>query len=429
MPPSYRLLSLGAAAWLLASPAANAQPAGLQIYGHLVPSIDHLRVSGARRAPPANPTTMLAAAAYTGNGNGNMTRNQSTVTGIGLRGTEDLGDGLRAFFQLESGFQVGTGALTGPAGTSRFWNRNSAVGLRGGFGSVMFGIWDTPIAWSHLGFTSGVRNPYAGDSSAIFLTPGFNVPHSTTLDTRGNNPADATFNRRQGNSVQYWSPNWSGFSARLFYSHHEGGRVAANGQAIHPTVLGIGTEYAKGPLTLRYVYQQHEDYFGLAWLGPNTAANPDSAGSRANDATDQTHRVIVRYVLTPQWTLQGALDHQRFEVGGVAAGRVDRYSRSAWSAQVVHRQGLHTGWFNLGRADDGNCGVAGGGACSTSGLGASMWSAGYRYDLSRRTDLYASIAQVRNRANGQYGVFARSVAGIAPGSKTDSLTVGIEHSF
>ena len=67
--------------------------------------------------------------------------------------------------------------------------------------------------------------------------------------------------------------------------------------------------------------------------------------------------------------------------------------------------------------------------CSTDALGADTAAVGWRYDFSRRTDLFASAYTVRNRANGQYGAFPRSVAGIAPGSQTRGITVGLEHSF
>lgn len=406
-----------------------AQPAGpVQIYGFLAPMVDYLRVSDAAATVPAVRPSMLGPAAYTGAGNGTTLRMQSSVSNLGFRGTEDLGGGLAAFFQLELGFQVNSGVATGAVAGLNF-NRNTAVGLRGAFGSFLVGSWDTPIAWSHLGFTNGVRNPYAGDSSTIYLTPGFHVPHSATAHNRSNRPTDATFNRRQGNSVQYWTPKWNGLSARVAYSFPEGTRTAANGAAYQPSVAGIGIEHAGGPLVLRYVYQRHTDYFGLAWLGPNPAANPDAAGSTADGSRDTAHRLIARYAVDPNWSVQGAIDRQSFRAGGVAAGNVDGYRRTAWSAQVLHRNGAHTGWINYGRAGDGDCTLSGGGACNTEGLGADTWSVGYRYDFSRRTDVFVSAYTIRNRASGQYGAFPRPTAGIAPGARTNGVTLGVEHSF
>ena len=408
--------------------AATAAPS-VQIYGTLVPMGDHVSVSGAGSSAPAVRPSMLTAGAYNGAGNGGQWRMQSSTANIGFRGSEPLGGGLTVFFQLEHGLAVDTGSVTGPPNSNRFWNRNTALGLRGAFGSLFAGIWDTPMAWSHLGFTNGVRNPYAGDSSSVFVTPGFNIAHTAVLDARGNNSSDATFNRRQGNAIQYWSPNFSGFSFRLMHALAEGEKTAANGAKYSPTVNGLGTEYASGPVLLRYAYQQHNDYFGVAWMGSNSAANPDTTGSTTQSSKDSAHRLIARYTLSPMWQLQGAFDRQTFGADGVAAGGVNRYERDAWSLQVLMRMGVNTLWANVGQAADGDCSRSGGAACISDGLGAHMGSLGWRYDLSRRTDIFASVYEVRNRTSGQYGVFPRTVAGIAPGSTQRGFTAGIEHSF
>ena len=69
-------------------------------------------------------------------------RDQSSY--LGVRGEEDLGGGLKAFFQLETGFNPEQ-----PSGT--FANRNTGVGLRGTWGSVLIGRWDTPFKQSMVG--------------------------------------------------------------------------------------------------------------------------------------------------------------------------------------------------------------------------------------------------------------------------------------
>mgnify|MGYP003583926200 CR=1 FL=1 len=404
----------------------------IQVYGFLAPMVDALSVKGASgTAPPAaDRPSMLGPRSYNATGNGTLVRMQSSISNIGFRGSENLGAGWRANFQLETGIQVDDGSLTGGAlAPSRVYNRNTRVGLSGPGGGLLLGSWDTPNAWSHLGYTNGVRNPYTGDSSDIFLTPGFNVPHSITSDSRSNSPADATFNRRQGNSIQYWSPNWAGFSFRLNYSLPEGDRTAANGARYAPSIYGLGAEYAAGPWTVRYVHQQQRNYFGLAWLGPNPAANPETAGSTATASKDINHRLIARYAIDSAWTVQGTVDYLDYRTSGVAAGSVNEYSRTAYSALLLYRKDLHVVWASYGLADDGHCSLAGSATCSTQDLGASMWSVGYRYNLSKRTDIFTSVYQVLNKANGQYGVFPRMLAGTAPGSRQSGLTLGLEHSF
>lgn len=400
----------------------------VQIYGTLNPMVDRIRVQGASTPAPLQPPSMLGIGAYAGVGSSSVARMQSSTSNLGFRGTEDLGGGLSAFFQLEGGIQVDEGVNTGGDPT-RFFNRNTGVGLKGAFGALLLGSWDTPYAWQHLGFTNGARNPYAGDSSIIFLTPGFNVPHSVSSVGRANSPADAAFNRRQGNSIQYWSPVWRGFSMRLSYSLPEGEKTAANGAKYSPAVLGFGGEYASGPMRVRYVYQRQNDYFGLGWLGAAALANPDRPRSTATGSADDVHRLLARYSFNPQWAIQGVWERQSFRANHVSAGTIERYSRDAWSILGLYRSGLHTMWASVGAADDGNCAIRGGAFCRTDDLGASTVGVGYRYDFSRRTDVFVALTRLNNRRSGQYGVFPRSSAGIAPGSRQTALTLGLEHSF
>ena len=59
----------------------------------------------------------------------------------GLRGTEDMGGGLKGVFVMESGFNLDTGTKT----DSRLFNRQAYVGLQGKFGAVMLGRQQTPV--------------------------------------------------------------------------------------------------------------------------------------------------------------------------------------------------------------------------------------------------------------------------------------------
>ena len=83
-------------------------------------------------ANPANPAgynaaLALAASKVMQNGSGSR---------LGMRGNEDLGGGMAAFFNIEHRFNADTGAVSDPA---RFWTGRSIVGLSGGFGRVSLG--------------------------------------------------------------------------------------------------------------------------------------------------------------------------------------------------------------------------------------------------------------------------------------------------
>jgi predicted porin len=65
---------------------------------------------------------------------------------LGFRGTEDLGGGLRANFVIEHGLNSDTGVA---AGGATFWNRQSYLGLAGGFGELQLGRMYTPTFMVH----------------------------------------------------------------------------------------------------------------------------------------------------------------------------------------------------------------------------------------------------------------------------------------
>ena len=114
-----KLIAL-AIAGVVAAPAALAQSANpVTLYGRMYVMFNNVKADGASTLSRRNVV-------------------QDPGSFVGVRGTEDLGGGLKAFFQVESAATLDTGGGT-------WGSRNSAVGLQGNFGSVMLGRWDTPM--------------------------------------------------------------------------------------------------------------------------------------------------------------------------------------------------------------------------------------------------------------------------------------------
>lgn len=406
--------------------ACEVSQAQVQIYGHLTPMTDWVSVS-AQQVPASAPRPTQAPAGAINAPTASGTRMMSGISYFGMRGKEDLGDGYAAIWQIETPVSIdgkSTGSIAG---------RNSNVGLSGPFGTAFLGNWDTPYQWSTLSVGSPVRNPYTGDLSTILSNPGFNVPNTTTQSGRVGNAADATFNRRQGNSLQYWSPDWAGFHMRLSYSLSQGGMTTPAG-SISPQVFGAGLEYLNGPLRVRYAYEMHKDYFGLAWLGAPPSANPSNPGSRATGSRDDAHKVLI--VLTYAHTkLVAGWDRLTYRTDDGTTGNLNRYQRDAFYAMVQHwfGGGQHSVWLGGGYAMNGACSRTGGAVCNTDGLGATQLNLGYRYDFSRRTDVYLAYYQVINRVWGSYGFSPRPTIGngvnAPPGAHYRGIGFGIEHSF
>jgi predicted porin len=146
---------------------------------------------------------------------------------LGVRGTEDLGGGLKAFFQLETAFKPDQNDTV-------FAARNSGVGLESGWGRILLGRWDTPYKVA----TTAV-DPY-GDLTISGITG--------VLNDGGN------FNRRDQNVVQYWSPTWGGFAFRLMTTANEGKTATLN-----PRDNGANVTFTRGSVYAFIAWEEHKD--------------------------------------------------------------------------------------------------------------------------------------------------------------------------
>jgi predicted porin len=147
----------------------------------------------------------------------------------GLKGTEDLGGGLSAMFQLESGFSADTGAVRG---ASTLFSRVAMVGVSGGFGTVSAGLQWTPYdnAWldamDYNAASAMNRAFYAG--------------------VHGDNGNTGWGNAK--NSIQYATPDMNGFNASVMYAPGEDALPGVSASRY----TGIGLNYAAGPLALAF---------------------------------------------------------------------------------------------------------------------------------------------------------------------------------
>lgn len=214
---------------------------------------------------------------------------------IGVRGTEDLGGGLKAFFQIES-------AAPPDAGGGTLGSRNSGVGLIGGFGTVMLGKWDSPFKLSAIFVDPASQNTIANQLSVI---------------NTGN------FNRRENNTAQYWSPNIGGFSGRFMYSANEAKSATAN-----PSNVSVSIDYANGPFRINYANEKHRDQRGATVTAGVTEKGQNLAGT---------------VVFGP---IKVGLLTQKFE----STGRTDR---KAYMASLTYTIGKSALFGTVGRNKDG----------------------------------------------------------------------------
>jgi len=417
MTPRIVLLAAGAFA------CASAHAASVvEMYGVLMPFVDNAKTSGATATAPAaaDRPNQMPAALYTGLNDPNRWRMTVGTSHFGFRGYEDLTPTLKAVWQLESGFQIDQN--TGPG----LGARDSKVGLRNQWGEVFFGQWDTPYKYISLP-VNPLRAGYVFDRTAITANPGFGVPNTTTQLGRANAKPDASFDRRQGNSVQYWSPNLGGFTFRLDHSVNETkGAVVAGGPVISPTITSASVNYDVGTLSLRYGYEQHEDYFGMSQLGGSAAGTATNSSSK-----DRGHKFVVLYRIG-NTRITGLVERLEYKNSDSTAGAANGYKRTAFYGVLEQRfgdNGNNSVWISYGRAADGSCTRVGGASCSTHALGADYMTLGYIYRFSKRTEGYIAYYKLTNKENGTYSPGPIVGTVIAPGADTSGAGAGLWHSF
>lgn len=150
----------------------------------------------------------------------------------GLKGEEDLGGGLKAVFKVESGFSADTGAGNGGP------NRQTYLGLAGGFGELTFGnvysAMDDVVGASNSGFDSALS------ASALVLA----VNHG--------NGGVGGYNDKPRNAFKYVSPSFGGFSGGVSYSLDENRSTKTN-------QTDFSVSYAAGPIAANFAYEVQGD--------------------------------------------------------------------------------------------------------------------------------------------------------------------------
>ncbi len=296
---------------------------------------------------------------------------------VGFRGTEDLGSGLRAIFQIETGVNVDNGSNTGQGGqanaSSGFWaSRDSFVGLDSNWGRLTFGR----------------QSIYFGNAvNAQFSTNYINSQIPWTDGTQLGRISTGVAVSRTSNVVQYTSPTFAGINGTLSYSPNAQEPV----QATPPT----DTDGAIWGATLRGSWGPFYVQGDVAWNYANRSL------------TTNTQQKATLYKLGGSWGympgsrigliwVRTDTNNQGGLVPGLATGN-DVYQDGFtvnWEQTFGNIQVMaQYGWTG----DMKDCNAAATVSCTDSDSTAFM--VGARYFLSKRTWVYASYNQVSNGAN------------------------------
>ncbi|UCV04369.1 porin [Dechloromonas denitrificans] len=317
---------------------------------------------------------------------------------LGFKGTEDLGNGVKAVFVLEQGFNIDNGSQASVDNGA--FQRQAFVGLDSKAGTLTLGRQYAPA------YGAGIRNDAFGGSVVSALV---------TLQSATGTSAVVGSNARWNNSIKYVSPTIAGFQGEAIYRAGEGGNDMASNEG-----YGIGLRYAAGPVNVDYVFQHADTSLtGTGALWANVAGGIEEVHfvGASFDAK------VVKIVATAQLSDFGGKQLQQ-------AAQTELYSLGA--VVPVGKGNIHA---NVAYLDQNGKNRTSAGGSATS------YALGYTHPLSKRTTLYTAVNYTDLSYGAKYaalagGTTANSALGThnaanAVGGFGDGTTfgVGINHAF
>ena len=289
---------------------------------------------------------------------------------FGMTGTEDLGGGLQAKFQLESGISLPTGGFSNSNGN--MFGRQAWVSLAGKYGELKMGLQFSPF------FTA----VYATDPRS------YSMFGSGLIIYADNVLATSIFN---ANAVSYTTSEFAGFQASAMFAL---GGKAGDFQAGRQ--YGGSLTYRGGPLTVDVAY-----YNG-------------NAGGTVNTVIPSTVAFVGRTIGASYHF--GALTASAAVVNYKVAGSFNNYVYSAGMQYSVGPQLAVDGgiYWTRDQNDSGNHSL--------------LSAVGAQYYLSKRTTLYTQLGFVNNHGRMNTGLSINGAVYGVTGS-TFGANLGIRHMF
>ena len=406
---------------LFIAPAAQAQIVfgndtigTVQFYGKLYPELIRATSSGATGigdsvSTLASPTGVCGTASSAGACNGTTAGSRFAVDSqnsyLGFRGERKFGNtGLKGIWQIEQSVELDTG-------TGVFSNRNSFLGLAGGFGTVKLGNMDT------------IYKEYGQVEEIFGLTSGNFISPSNVLSQIGvGNGSTARFHERAKNSIQYQTPEFQGFQAGLQYSPDE--TKSDVGNTLNKDLWSMGVKWESGPLYLSAQYERHRDFFGGSSNVSSDLSNIGAAGAHSKD-TGMRFSAAYKF---GNHRVAGDIARLKYEESGQAAGtKFVSYEHTNWAISFESSWGgpwrTAIEWV---RGGQGTCKLTIG-DCSTTGLKGDLYGGGVAYDLDKQTFLYVLAAQLKNGPSAIYSNWAASKP--ARGADITHVALGMAYRF
>lgn len=391
-----------AAAALLGAFAGSAVAADVMLYGVVDYGLQYTHVDSDKANTDAVDNFQLSSG------------NQSGAR-FGLKGSEDLGNGVKAGFHLENGFSADTGSL---AQNSRLFGREARLFVNGAFGEVAFGRMGT------LGSANGTYG-ILGNLSPFGASWVGAVEYSTYY----------VGGIRADNTVTYKTPTFAGMTVYAQYSFEtntkqEENLKATEGKASANRYYALGATYKAAGFDLAAVVDSYN------WSSTFTKKDADLDDGLSVTLGGSYDFEVAKIFLSGQY-FDNMIGNDKSQPGSdpVDAGKSDSfYSFSSYfdNQNPIEGYALQAGvsapvaggtaMFAVGYTDAEEANSEANQAkIEFKRIGTSV---GYTYSLSKRTNLYGVAAYYRDSLKNE-----KNVAGADRDPSTVTVYAGIRHTF
>ncbi|OYO31807.1 porin [Janthinobacterium sp. PC23-8] len=312
---------------------------------------------------------------------------------LGFKGTEDLGNGLKAIFQLEIRYESDTGTLENNA--RPLFQGQSRVGLQGDFGTVRLGRGLTAFQETSTAFEPWSGMPTRAGFQTDITVAGYT---SDPLSPAGNSQ------NRFSNAVFYNSPVFSGFQFNATVAAKEANSNAAVAATVRNAISNPNGNFAVAgnvaPASNPYSMSLTYNYGQFAAMG----------AYERNGLQAKLWSVAASFNVAPELKLMASYQHQ--DDGNFKIVNTDT---KAWLLGMNYDVG--PGKIRAGYGQKTPDGV----------VKTKQASLGYDYNLSKRTYVYADIS---NKKLADYSAVGGVYTGNYNVSRTDNyIGIGLHHNF
>jgi len=347
--------------------------------GHAAAPASSVTLFGIVDAGMTNLNKNAAGASFTG-----MTTSNVASSQFGMRGSENIGGGLRAIFELTADIDPNNGSFDTTAANSMnsgtLFRRGSYVGLAGGFGQVTLGRRLNPFIIGAAG-----DQVHSGNSTATARAAAMGYADFWTK-----------------NAVTYVSPNMGGLTVHAQYGFSNTAGRSGDG-----TMSSLVAVYGQGPLSVTAGYEKIDG--GLtatevaATSGISTVVSAPAVGKK------EAQFITGRYAMGPVTIGAGFYQVK----GAIAAGSATTSSRDGSTVTVGYTFSKQAS-ASVSYADY---------------EGTKVGTVQGRYILSPRTSLYALYNDIDNGTVTTFVPSWGARANPRPANRQSALSAGVIHSF